>query len=300
MSYELPSLNGLRAFEAVARHLSFKNAARALFVTPGAVSQQIKGLEESLGKPLFRRLSRGIELTEAGQSLLPAVQEAFQRISEAAVRLTASDVHGPLTVSVLPSFAVRWLVPRLGRFRDLHPEFDVRISATTQLVDFAREDVDLAVRLGAGEWPGLHCVRLLAGDLFPVCSPKLLKGRRPLRRPEDLRHHTLLHNETYEEWPLWLRMHGVTQVDASRGTRFSDSGMVLQAAAAGQGVGLSRMALAEEDLEAGRLVKPFNLTVPSKLAYYICYPPQRENQPKITAFRDWLLDEASSAPHRNH
>ncbi|MCZ6474413.1 MAG: transcriptional regulator GcvA [SAR324 cluster bacterium] len=300
MSYELPSLNGLRAFEAVARHLSFKNAARALFVTPGAVSQQIKGLEESLGKPLFRRLSRGIELTEAGQSLLPAVQEAFQRISEAAVRLTASDVHGPLTVSVLPSYAVRWLVPRLGRFRDLHPEFDVRVSATTQLVDFAREDVDLAVRLGAGEWPGLHCVRLLAGDLFPVCSPKLLKGRRPLRRPEDLRHHTLLHNETYQEWPMWLSMHGVSQVDASRGTRFSDSGMVLQAAAAGQGVGLSRMALAEEDLEAGRLVKPFDLTVPSKLAYYICYPPQRENQPKITAFRDWLLDEASSAPHRNH
>ena len=291
MPYELPSLNSLRAFEVAARHLSFKEAARELFVTPGAVSQHIKGLEAALGKPLFRRLSRGIELTEAGRSLLPPLQEAFQRISDATARLTASDLHGPLTVSVMPSFAVKWLVPRLGRFRELHPEFDVRVSSTAQLVDFARQDVDLAIRMGAGDWPGLHCERLMAGDLYPVCSPKLLKGRHPLRTPAMLKHHTLLHHETYGEWPMWLEVHGVEGVDASRGPRFSDAGLVLQAAIEGQGVGLGRMALAEEDIRAGRLVKPFQLTIPGKLAYYVCYPAEREGQPKIAAFRDWLLAE---------
>ena len=295
MAYHLPSLNGLRAFEAVARHMSFKSAAHELFVTPGAVSQHIKGLEEALDKPLFLRHGRGIELTEAGALLLPVVGEAFQRISDITDRLTESDTQGPLTVSVLPSFAIKWLVHRLGKFRELYPDYDVRVSATTQLADFSRESLDLAIRLGAGDWPGLRCDRLMAGDLFPVCSPKLLKGRHPLRTPADLRFHTLLHNQNYGEWPMWLKVHGVAGVDASRGPGFSDTGLVIEAAIDGQGVGLSRMALAEEELAAGRLARPFDLVIPSELAYYIVYPEARARQPKIVAFRDWLMQEAADS-----
>lgn len=292
MVYNLPSLNGLRAFEAAARHLSFKAAAQELFVTPGAVSQQVKGLEEALGRRLFLRLSRGIQLTEAGAMLLPSLGEAFQRISDASDRITGSDIHGPLTVSVLPSFAVKWLVPRLGEFRKRHPEYDVRVSAKAHLVDFSRESVDVAIRLGAGDWAGLKSEWLMAGDLVPVCSPKLLKGRHPLKTPQDLKHHTLLHNESYREWPMWLKVNGVEGVDATRGSSFSDTGMVVQAAIEGQGVGLSRMALAEDDLRSGRLVQPFDLPVPSELAYYVVYPESRAGQPKIAAFRNWLMAEA--------
>lgn len=295
MSYHLPSLNGLRAFEAAARHMSFKAAAHELFVTPGAVSQHIKGLEDALGKPLFFRHGRGIELTEAGALLLPVLRDAFQRMSDATDRLTDSDTRGPLNVSVLPSFAIKWLVPRLGKFRNRYPDYDVRLSATPQLVDFFREDLDLAIRLGTGEWADLRCDRLMSGDLFPVCSPNLLKGRHPLRKPADLKHHTLLHNQSYGEWPMWLKVHNVEGVDASRGPGFSDTGLVIEAAMDGQGVGLSRMALAEAELAAGRLVQPFDLVIPSELAYYIVYPEARARQPKIAAFRDWLIQEAREA-----
>ena len=298
MSYHLPSLNGLRAFEATARHMSFKAAAQELFVTPGAVSQHIKGLEDALGRPLFLRQGRGIELTEAGALLLPVLRESFQRISDATERLLENDTRGPLSVSVLPSFAIKWLVPRLGKFRDAYPDYDVRVSATPHLVDFSREDLDLAIRLGTGDWPGLHCDRLMAGDLFPVCSPKLMQGRHPLRTPADLKFHTLLHNQNYGEWPMWFKVHGVEGVDASRGPGFSDTGLVIEAAMDGQGVGLSRMALAEEELAAGRLVRPFDLVIPSELAYYIVYPEARARQPKVVAFRDWLIQEAEASAGR--
>lgn len=298
MAYHLPSLNGLRAFEAAARHMSFKAAAQELFVTPGAVSQHIKGLEESLGKLLFLRHGRGIELTEAGAFLLPVLRESFQRMSDATDRLTESDTHGPLSVSVLPSFAIKWLVHRLGKFRDLYPDYDVRLSATPELVDFSRDDLDLAIRLGTGEWPDLHSDWLMAGDLFPVCSPRLLEGDHALRTPADLKYHTLLHNRNYGEWPMWLKVHGVEGVDASRGPSFSDSGLVIEAAIDGQGVGLSRMAIAEEELDAGRVVRPFDLVIPSELAYYIVYPEARIRQPKIVVFRDWLLREAAADTER--
>lgn len=297
MRYQIPSLNGLRAFEVAARHLSFKEAARELFVTPGAVSQQIKVLEGHLGTSLFRRGNRTIEMTEAGRALLPVLREAFQNISDAIERLSGQGAARPLTASVLPSFAIKWLVPRLGRFRERHPEFDVRISTATQLVDFAREEVDLAIRYGLGTWPGVRCDRLMTGELFTVCSPKLLKGDHPIREPADLRHHTLLHNDSRREWPLWLRVHGVPGIDVARGPSFSDDGLVLQAAIEGQGVALARTVLVEEDLRRGRLRRPFKLSVPSDLAYYIVVPEGRPDTPKIAAFREWLLEEAHRTPH---
>ncbi|MBI3992042.1 MAG: transcriptional regulator GcvA [Candidatus Lambdaproteobacteria bacterium] len=296
MKYQLPPLNGLRAFEAAARHLSFKEAARELFVTPGAISQQIKHLEDDLGQRLFQRVNRTIRLTEVGRLLLPAVSDAFQGIADALARLRTDEVDGPLTVSVLPSLAVKWLVPRLGRFRARHPQIDVRISASPRFVNFDVEDVDLAVRHGMGHWAGLTAVWLMPGDLFPVCSPELLKSGPPLRTPQDLRLHTLLHTETRDEWPLWLRMHGVSGIDPLRGPSFSDDGMVVQSAIEGQGVALGRSALVAEDLHQGRLIKPFDLSMPSALAYYLVYPEGHENRPKIAAFRAWILEEAARSP----
>jgi LysR family glycine cleavage system transcriptional activator len=296
MSYELPSLNGLRAFEATARHLSFKEAARELYVTPGAVSQQVKALEEALNVQLVRRLTRAIELTEPGHALLTTLRSAFQNISDTVEALVARDSTGPLTISVLPSFAAKWLVGRLGRFQALHPDVDLRISATNHMVDFSREDVDAAIRHGTGEYPGLHSDWLLQGELMAVCSPRLLQGPRPLKTPEDLRHHTLLHATPPDEWVMWLNAHGVKGVDPARGPQFSDDALMLEAAMEGQGVAISREHLIAADLAAGLLVQPFDLTMPDRYAYYFVCPEAAVERPKIAAFRDWLLAEVRAAP----
>ena len=199
----LPSLNALRAFEAAGRHLSFTRAAEELHVTQAAVSHQIKSLEEQLGIRMFRRGPRGLLLTDAGQSYLPDVREAFQRLTFATDRLLEDDARGAITVSVLPSFAARWLVPRLTRFRADHPDVEVRVSADDRLADFDRDDVDEAIRYGRGDYPGLKSDRFLSEELFPVCSPDLL-ARLPLDRPEDLGRHTLLHDDMRIDWSVWL------------------------------------------------------------------------------------------------
>lgn len=296
MTYQLPPLNGLRAFEAAARLLSFKEAAKELFVTPGAVSQQIKGLEDYLEAPLFLRGSRSITLTEAGRTLQPVLREAFLQISDVTRILLERDRSGPMTISVLPSFAARWLVPRLGRFREKHPDIDVRISATTHLIDFNREDVDLAVRLGLGRWPGLRCDWLMQEDIFPVCSPRLLEGPIPLNDPTDLNAHTLLHDDNPETWRIWLKASGVTGVDASHGVTFNDASMMVQAAERGQGVAMGRRALVEDDLRDGRLVKPFDIVVPFEFAYYVVYPEAYAERVKVAAFREWIIAEAGTEP----
>lgn len=292
MTYEIPSLNALRAFEATARHLSFKEAAGELFVTPGAVSQQVKALEESMGIVLVRRLTRAIELTEAGHTLLATLRESFQRISDTVEQLAARDQSGPVTVSVLPSFAAKWLVPRLGHFQEQHPEIDLRISAVDRLIDFSREDVDLGIRHGLGDYPDLHTDWLLPGKLFALCSPKLLKGKHPLKTPQHLRYHNLLHSEPGNEWGLWLNAHGVTGVDGRKGSMFSDDALMLEAAMAGQGVAISTSTLAAADLAAGRLVRPFNLPLSEKFAYFLVYPEATAERPKIAAFREWIMAEA--------
>ncbi len=294
MSRRLPPLNALRCFEAAARHLSFTRAADELHVTQTAISHQIKGLEERLGVRLFRRLPRGLLLTEEAQRYLPPVRDAFDRIAAATEQLTAGGSSGRLTVSVLPSFAAKWLVPRLGRFRAAHPDLDLRISASSQLVDFARDDVDIAIRMGRGRYPGLRVDRLFGESMLPVCAPELLTGAHPLRRLEDLRDHVLLHDDDHSGWQLWLELARVEGVDPRRGPVFTDSAMVVQAAAEGQGIALARRVLAAGDLAAGRLVQPFEVTMPHDLAYYLVSPEATGEQPRIRAFRAWLLAEAEA------
>ena len=297
MGRRLPPLNSLRAFEAAARHLSFTRAADELHVTPAAISPQIKALEEHLGVPLFRRLNRAVMLTDAGQACLPGLSEAFDRMAAVLERLRVQDCGGPLTVSTSPAFAAKWLVPRLERFQERCPEIDVRVSAAMRLADFAREDVDVAIRYGPGRYPGLLAELLLTNEVVPVCAPALLEGPRPLRAPQDLCHHTLLHDDTstsdgaYPNWAMWLRAAGVEGVDASRGPRFDYPGLVLDAAAAGHGVALALSTIVAADIVAGRLVKPFAVGVPTPFAYYVVCPEATAGRPKVEAFRRWLRAE---------
>ena len=290
----LPSLTGLRAFEAAGRHLSFTRAATELHVSQAAVSHAIKSLEEQLGVRLFRRGPRGLLLTEQGQSFLPPVRDAFRRLEAATETLIAQDASGALTVSVLPSFAARWLVPRLSRFRDRHPEIDVLVSAHDAPINFDRDNVDVALRYGAGDYTGVVVEPFLTEEIFPVVSP-VLRARPPgLRRPEDLAHYTLLHDDLEPGWPAWLLRAGLTHIDPRRGPAFSDSSMLLQAAVDGQGVALGRSALARDDLKAGRLVRPFHLSLPAQFSYFVLYPPHTARRAKVIAFRDWLMDEAAA------
>jgi len=297
MARPLPPLNALRAFEAAARHLSFSRAADELHVTPAAVSHQIKALEEHLTIRLFHRRNRTVHLTEAGIGYLLVVRDAFDRLTAATVRLAEHDRVGHLIVAVLPSFAAKWLVPRLPRFRGLAPEIDVTVAASHDMVELVGGEADLAIRYGRGAWPGLKALRFLAEEVFPVCSPALLDKGRPIQEPDDLARHLLLHDEPdkrypYLDWPTWLRTAGATRVDAARGPTFSDSSMLLQAAIDGQGVALGRSVLVSDDLAAGRLVKPFALSFPANAAYWLVAPPEAWDRPKVKAFREWLLGEA--------
>ena len=298
----LPPLNALRAFEAAARHLSFAKAAEELNVTPAAVSHQIKALEEILGTKLFRRAKRAIWLTEAGQACLPDLREGFERLAAGIERLRGLESSGILTVSTPPSFAGKWLVPRLDRFRAGHPEIEIRVDANPQLVDFARDDVDVGVRFGLGDYPGLGSTLLLSEAFFPVCSPALLEGEHPLRHPEDLCWHTLLHEDqsfgegTYPDWRMWLLAAGFPELYSSKGPRFSASELVTQAALDGQGVALGRRVLVAGDLEAGRLVQPFAMTYPVSFAYYLVSAKNAAERPKVAAFRDWMLRETGNRP----
>jgi len=292
----LPPLNSLYVFAVAGQHLSFKRAAEALRVTPGAVSQQIKLLEHHLGRPLFVRRNRSIALTDEGVRLLLPLRQAMQTMGDAVNEVSARRSPRVLTVSVLPSFAALWLVPRLGRFRRQHPGIEVMVNATPRLVDLTHEPVDVGIRSGPGRYPGLHVERLLPSDLFPVCHPRLLKGPHGLKAPGALRHHTLLHDELQTHWALWLQAHGVTGVDAWVGPVFSDANLTLQAALHGEGVALVSHALTEAALASGTLVRPFALSLRSDFAYYVVCLAGRENEPGIRVFRKWIVQEARLAP----
>ena len=286
----LPSLNGLRAFEAAARHLSFTRAAAELHVTQTAISHQIRRLEEQLGKRLFVRVSRTLRLTRDAEDYLPAVRAAFDDLRRATARLQRPDREGLLTVSTTASLAAKWLVTRVARFQDAHPGIEVRITTSPHLVDFQREEVDMAVRYGRGNWPGLRTQWLMAEDIFPVCSPALMKGPKPLRRPEDLVYHTLLHTTVgREDWQLWLTAAGLPVALAlRRGLSFDQSFMALQAATDGLGVALSGRSLVDADIAAGRLVIPFDVVLPADAGYYIVAPEETADTTKIALFCDWL------------
>ncbi|MHA1152834.1 MAG: transcriptional regulator GcvA [Alphaproteobacteria bacterium] len=299
MARRLPPLNALRAFEAAARHLSFTKAAEELFVTQAAISHQVKALETALDLQLFRRLNRRLMLTDAGQLYLPALTEAFDAIDTATSRLRADENAGRLVVSVANSLAAKWLLPRLPRFRERHPEIEVEISAADRLVDFGRDNVDMAIRYGLGRYPGLRVDPLMEDTNFPVCSPALLAGPIPLSQPADLSRHSLLHDDVTTsdapDWRKWLAAVGVSGAWTDRGQRYSHSSLVLQAAIDGQGVALGRSTLVALDLEAGRLVQPFGPALPSSYACFVVSPPATAERPKIKAFREWLLDEAGAS-----
>ena len=300
MARRLPSLNALRAFEAAARHESFTQAAQELCVTQGAVSHQVKALEAELGLRLFQRERQRLVITEAGRSYLEVVRDAFDRVAAGTERLLQRQNAGVLTVSTSPNFAGKWLVHRLGRFAEAHPGIDLRVSASLHHIDFAREEVDLAVRHGDGRWPGLDVTRLCSEALFPVCSPTLLRGRgkRALRSPADLRHHVLLHLDERRDWAKWLDAAGVAGADMTRGPVFNQASMAIDAAIDGQGVALARTALAVWDLLAGRLARPFRLELPVPYAYWIVCPKVNADLPKIALFRDWLVGEAAEDMRR--
>lgn len=298
MLRRLPSLNALRAFEAAARHESFTKAADELAVTQGAVSHQVKALEQELGLRLFARERQRLVITGAGRSYLEVVRDAFDRLAVGTNQLIQLQTTGVLTVTTSPNFAAKWLVHRLGRFAEAHPEIDLRLSASLQHVDFAREDIDLAIRHGDGGWPGLHVTRLCSEQLFPVCSPALTRGRSPLRSPADLKRHTLLHVNDRREWAKWLDTAGIKGIDAARGPIFNQASMAIDAAVDGQGIALARTALAAWDLIAGRLVRPFKLGRKADYAYWIVCPKPTANLPKIATFREWLLAEAAEDARR--
>ena len=303
--------NALTAFEAAARHLSFARAADELNVTPAAISQQIRSLEDLLGIRLFHRLPRGLALTAAAEAGLPFLREGFGKLGEGVGRMRGESRRDSLNVWMAPSFAAKWMVPRLQRFTAAHPSIEIGITATGELMDpgggaaaplpasaLREHDIDVAVRFGRGVYPSCRVEKLMSAAAVPLCSPALLQdGSRPLRRPEDLAHHTLLHDDTpYEgrpDWSSWLAAVGVAGVDSARGIHFNHVSLALEAAADSQGVVLSIAQLASNDLATGRLVIPFETRVPLEYAYYMISLEDSPNAANVDAFRAWLAAEAA-------
>ena len=299
MTARLPSLNGLRAFEAAARHLSFTVAASELNVTQTAVSHQIRRLEEELGIRLFVRQNRALALTPEAKDYLPGVRAAFNDLRLATDRLLRRDDDHVLTVSTLASLAAKWLLPRLATFQESHPGIDVRITTSPGLVDFRNGDVDAAIRYGRGHWPGTRAEWLTADELFPVCSPALLEGDKPLRCPEDLAHHTLLHSSGGydDDWRLWLTAAGLpSNISKQPGLTFDLILLTLQAAIDGSGVAMGRTSYVEADIAKGRLVVPFKVALPADAGFYLVSPEAKADTPKLGAFRQWLKASVQNKP----
>ncbi|MFZ5608567.1 MAG: transcriptional regulator GcvA [Pseudomonadota bacterium] len=298
MKRALLPLNALRVFDAAARHLSFKNAADELAVTPAAVSQQIRALEDYLGVVLFRRQGRGLELTEDAKRALPALRVGFERFEEAVRTLQAAQHSTTLTISVAPSFASKWLVPRIERYYSARPAMDVRIQASNKLVNFAEENIDLAIRYGGGRYPDLMVEKLMDERVFPVCSPALLAGEAGLRQAADLLRYILIHDDSSEDdpscptWTMWLAAAGVALDPPTRGLHFNQSQLAIEAAALGKGVALAKQAIAGADLASGRLVKPFEAAHPVDFAYFLVAPEPQWRQKKVQDFVAWLKAEA--------
>jgi LysR family glycine cleavage system transcriptional activator len=298
MPRQLPPLNALKAFDAAARSESFTRAAEELCVTQGAVSHQVKALEATLGLKLFNRERQRLVITGAGREYLNVVRDALDRIAAGTERVLQRQNSGVLTVSTSPDFAAKWLVHRLGRFAEAHPGIDLRVSATMHHVDFVREEVDVAVRHGDGNWGGLDAVRLCSEQLFPVCSPKFMSGRNRIAKPSDLLKFPLLHLDDWKAWSRWFDSAGVADVEMRGGLALNRASMLIDAAVDGQGIALARTALAAWDLINGRLVRPFDLGLRLSKTYWIVYPKALSMKPKIVTFRDWLLAEAADDARR--
>ena len=287
----LPPLNSLRAFEASARHLSFTKASEELFVTQAAVSHQIKHLEEYLGIKLFNRENRQLTLTEEGEQYWPEINRIFEQLRSATESLYTPGVTGHLTISVAPTFAIEWLIPRLPQFKEHYPDIEINITAmdVEREIDFFGEDIDVAIYFSTGPYKkGVIVRRLLNEYLIPVCSPELLHAGKPLNSPEDLRKHKLLHEVNHRDWRRWMELAHISDFDFTKDTIYSHTVMVMQAAIHSQGVAIVHSILAQRELESGRLVRPFNLPLQTRRAYDIACPEGHETKPKIVAFSQWL------------
>ena len=298
MQRRLPPLNSLRALEVVSRHSSFRGAAKELHVTAAAVGQQIKLLEDQIGRKLLRRNSAGYVLTAEALAAIPDLRAAFDRLSAAATTLSQGS-RRVLTVSVVPSLAAMWLVPRLHEFEHQYPDIDLLLHSSEEVVDLGTGSVDLALRYGSGVYAGTESTRLFDGELFPVCSPRLASGPPKLKTAADLRGKPLLHVDwrpghgVWPDWSAWLKAAGIDSVDPRKGLRFSDHGMAVQAAVAGRGVVLASTALARDHLAARRLVRPFKVSIATQFAYYVVWKKERAQDPDVAAVRQWVMEEAS-------
>lgn len=300
----LPSLNALRAFWAAARHGSFVAAAEELHVTASAVSLQVRQLEDEMGQKLFERTPRGLSLTNDGAAILPGVSDAFARLQETLIDDHATGDQQILTLSVAPSFATKWLLPRLDSFCTQNPDFDVRVMATHELTDFTKENIDLAIRYGRGGYTGVASELLMRESVFPVCAPRLLENHADADLRHLLRSLPLLHDdspdqdETCPDWKSWLKAAGIEDVDAQRGSRFNQSIFVLEAAANGLGVALAKSSLVQQDFANRRLIRLSHDDVPIEFAYFLVYPPERSKRPAIAAFRKWIATEIGDHSNR--
>ena len=309
MKTRMPPLHALRAFEAAARHLSFKQAASELHVTPGAVSQQIKLVEEQLGVTLFIRRTRTVELTDEARTMLPLLRQALAQLAAAIEATAHASPSGRLAVCAPPSFAARWLVPRLPSFTGAYPEVDLHLSTSLQTIDKRNMgeqaeasqptvDADILVRFGGGDYPGWITERLLTPSYVPVCAPSRLAGEHPLKEPADLKWHPLIHDDTLPDledrptWLQWLALAGVPDLPTRRGPHFDDPGLVVASAMAGHGVALAARPLVSAEVAAGRLCMPFALAIPSRFAYFVCQPAAIAARPAAAAFRRWIVDLA--------
>jgi LysR family glycine cleavage system transcriptional activator len=296
----LPPISALRAFEAAARLRSFTMAADELGLTQSAISHQIHSLEDQLGFALFHREPRRITLTIKGDALAVAVRDGLGVVADAIRELTTADTGPRLTVSTLPGFAVKWLFPRLIRFDAQHPGIELAIATTGQLADFGQGEADVAIRYGTGRYPGLHVEKILEEMMFPVCAPRLMAGPKGLRKHADIKNVPLLHDDIMRlgdrtpGWQSWVEAAGIADIDLAKGRRFGQSNMSIQAAIEGLGVALGRLPLVADDLAAGRLVRPFDLAIPSGYDYYFVCPQRQLAAPKIVAFRTWLLTETAA------
>lgn len=302
MPRKIPPLNPLRAFEVSARLMSFTKAAEELFVTPSAVSHQVKSLEANLGIALFIRDSKTLTLTPAGKAYLPGVQEAFRQLAVATYQLHREQSSPALKINLPPTFAVKWLIPRMRGFAQALPGLDLKISTSKHMVDFTRDDVDMEVRYGRGVYAGLQAELCLPVDVIAVCSPALQQGAHPVRELSDLRQHVLLHDDsTYDDvsnpnWAAWLAHMGMHDIDTSRGPAFWPSHLVIDAAIDGQGVALVKKNWVQQDLAAGRLVRLFpDLSLPVEHAYYLVYPQERSTDARIQSFVQWMRQELAAS-----
>jgi len=296
MRRRLPPLNPLKSAESAARHASFLLASEELGVTPSAISRQVRALEDHLGVDLFVRGHRQVETTPEGRAYLNEIADALDRIAAATARIASPGRRGVLAVAAYPTFAIRWLVPRWGRFYDLHPEIDVQLTTTLAPVDFARDPFDAAIRVGDGDWPGCGSLRLCDVAMFPVCSPALLEHGPPLDTPADLGRHVLLHSVPRpRDWERWLEAAGATGVDAEAGLRFDSLSLAFQAAIEGIGVAVGIEALVADDLARGRLVRPFAAARDSSRPFHLVWPTRKANDPRLRAFVDWLVAEVAAA-----